>query len=288
MAELAVTPVLEKQKDHAVTLPFEQMPDHTQLPEEDGSFVKNFQEHPQSVLLTESIWPILEKLHPDKQFAIGQDSGIYWRLAEPPEKGATSPDWFYVPNVSPTLDGQMRRSYVMWQEYVAPFLVIEFVSQTDGGEYDRTPIEGKFWIYERVIRPAFYAIYNATDGLVDLYHLVENSFRPIPPNERRHFPIPQLGIELGIWRGEYKNVKLPWLRLWDAEGNLLPTAEESSVINAKLAQEAIQRAEQEAQRAEQEAQRAEQEANRANQADKRAALLAEKLRALGINPDEEL
>ncbi|WP_375340279.1 hypothetical protein [Okeania sp. SIO1H4] len=26
-------------------------PDHTQLPDEDGTFVKNFQEHPQSILL---------------------------------------------------------------------------------------------------------------------------------------------------------------------------------------------------------------------------------------------
>ncbi|MBD2134709.1 Uma2 family endonuclease, partial [Sphaerospermopsis sp. FACHB-1094] len=28
------------------------LPDHTQLPESDGTFVKNFQEHPQSILLT--------------------------------------------------------------------------------------------------------------------------------------------------------------------------------------------------------------------------------------------
>jgi hypothetical protein len=30
-------------------------PDHTQLPESDGTFVKNFQEHPQSWILTDSI-----------------------------------------------------------------------------------------------------------------------------------------------------------------------------------------------------------------------------------------
>ena len=35
-------------------------PDHTQLPDEDGTFVKNFQEHPQSILLTDSIGPILQ------------------------------------------------------------------------------------------------------------------------------------------------------------------------------------------------------------------------------------
>jgi hypothetical protein len=63
------------------------LPDHTQLPESDGTFVfaersagKNFQEHPQSILLTSSIRPVLEQLHPDGRYCIGQDSGIYWRL----------------------------------------------------------------------------------------------------------------------------------------------------------------------------------------------------------------
>ena len=37
-----------------------QLSDHTQLPCEDGTFVKNFQEHPQSILLTESIWAKLQ------------------------------------------------------------------------------------------------------------------------------------------------------------------------------------------------------------------------------------
>lgn len=63
------------------------LPTHLDLPESDGTFVKNFQEHPQSVLLTDSIRPILEKKHPDRRFAIGQDSGIYWRLTDPLERG---------------------------------------------------------------------------------------------------------------------------------------------------------------------------------------------------------
>ena len=41
--------------------------DHTKLPESDGTFVKNFQEHPQSLVLTSSIEPVLQKLHPDGQ-----------------------------------------------------------------------------------------------------------------------------------------------------------------------------------------------------------------------------
>lgn len=34
-------------------------PDHTQLPDEDGTFVKNFQEHPQSIILTDSIGSVV-------------------------------------------------------------------------------------------------------------------------------------------------------------------------------------------------------------------------------------
>lgn len=64
---------------------FTPLPDHTQLHCEDGNFVQNFQEHPQSILLTSTIRPILDRLHPDGQYTIGQDSGIYWRLTEPPQ-----------------------------------------------------------------------------------------------------------------------------------------------------------------------------------------------------------
>ena len=54
------------------------LPDHTQLPETDGSIAENFQELPQNMLLTGSIMPLLAQRHPDGRFAIGHDSGIYW------------------------------------------------------------------------------------------------------------------------------------------------------------------------------------------------------------------
>lgn len=60
-----------------IAVPVLSLPDHTQLPDSDGIFVKKFQEHPQSLLLTSSIRPVLETIHPDGQYCIGQDSGIY-------------------------------------------------------------------------------------------------------------------------------------------------------------------------------------------------------------------
>ncbi|MEB3359929.1 MAG: Uma2 family endonuclease [Synechococcales bacterium] len=253
-------------------------PDHTQLPESDGTFVKNFQEHPQSILLTESIWATLQVLHPDGQFAIGQDSGIYWRLTDPPERGAEAPDWFYVPNVPPLLDGQVRRSYVLWREFIPPLIVLEFVSGDGSEERDKTPRTGKFWIYEQIIRPAFYGIYEVSRASIELYHHIENRFEPVSTNERGHYPIPQMGVELGIWQGTYKNLNLPWLRWWSQEGSLLLTGEEQ-------AEQEHQRAEQERHRAEQEHQRAEQERQRAEQERQRAEQLAAKLRDLGVDPD---
>ena len=189
------------------------LPDHTQLPESDGTFVKNFQEHPQSILLTQSIWPQLEKLHPDGQFAIGQDSGIYWRITEPRERGAEAPDWFYVANVPPTLDGKARRSYVLWKEIVAPLIVIEFVSGNGEEERDKTPYKGKFWVYEKAIRVPFYAIYEVEKSSVEVYHLVEGKYQLISPNERGHYPIVSMGVELGLWQGIYQilGIRMAWL-----------------------------------------------------------------------------
>jgi hypothetical protein len=63
----------------------------------------------------------LQQLHPDGQYCIGQDSGIYWTLTQPPKKGAEAPDWFYVANVPPLLNGEYRRSYVLWKEKIVPY-----------------------------------------------------------------------------------------------------------------------------------------------------------------------
>ena len=268
--------------DPSTLTPF---PDHTQLPESDGTFVKNFQEHPQSILITESIKPILQKRHPDGQYCIGQDSGIYWRMTDPPERGAEAPDWFYVPNVPPSLNGQFRRSYVLWQEYIAPLIVLEFVSGSGAEERDKTPWTGKFWVYEQVIHPAFYGIYEVNKASIEVYHLIEGKYQLLPANERGHYPISALGIELGIWQGEYQNMELPWLRLWDLAGNLLLSGEERAEQEYQRAELEMQRAELERQKAEQERQNAEREYQNAERERQKNDRLIAQLRSLGIEPE---
>jgi len=260
------------------------LPDHTQLPESDGRFVKNFLEHPQNILLTDSIQPLLDNRHPDGHYCIGQDSGIYWRLSDPPEKGATAPDWFYVPNVPATLNGQLRRSYVMWKELVPPLIVIEFVSGNDEEERDQTPFSGKFWIYEQVIRPLFYAIYEDHPGQVEVYHLVGDKYRIVTANARGHYSITPLGVELGLWQGRYQNIEGPWLRWWDSEGSLLLTGKERAEIEHQRMERERQHAKWEHQRATIAEQRAEWERQRAKTAEQCAERLRAQLKALGIEP----
>ncbi|MBW4552762.1 MAG: Uma2 family endonuclease [Aphanocapsa sp. GSE-SYN-MK-11-07L] len=276
--------------DH--TTPILSLPDHTQLPESDGTFVKNFQEHPQSILLTTSIQPLLDTRHPDGHYAIGQDCGIYWRLTEPPERGAEAPDWFYVPDVPPLLDGQMRRSYVMWKEIIAPLIVIEFVSGDGSEERDRTsPLSseaakaGKFWVYEQAIRAPFYAIYEVENAAVEVYELVANCYQQCSPNDRGHYPIAPLGVELGIWQGRFGNQILPWLRWWDSAGVLLPTGNERAEQERQRAERGEQQAQLERQRAEQERQRAETERQQKEVERQRREQLEAFLRSQGFDPD---
>ena len=284
------------------------LPDHKQLPDSDGTFVKNFQEHPQSIVLTSSIEPVLQKLHPDGRYCIGQDSGIYWRLIEPPEKGAEAPDWFYVPNVSPLLDGEYRRSYVLWKETVAPLIAIEFVSGNGSEERDATPPSGtekagKFWVYEQAIRIPFYVIFDAWKEVLEAYRLVDGCYVKMQPNDRGNYPVLPMGVEIGLQQVGTTT----WLRWWDELGNLLLTGDERAIAEkqARLdAEEIADRATLAQQQAEaiaeqeraitnqqkaiaDEATLAQQQAEAiAKQERQQKEKLAKYLRSIGINPDE--
>jgi hypothetical protein len=92
---------------------------------------------------------------------------------------------------------------------------------------------------------------------VEVYCLVAGQYQLVTANERGHYPILPLGVELGIWQGRYQNTELPWLRWWDSEGNLLLTGHEQ----------------------------AEQVQSQLDQERQRAERLAAQLRAAGIEPD---
>jgi hypothetical protein len=124
------------------------------------------------------------------------------------------------------LDREIRQSYVIWRELMAPLIILEFVSGDGREEWDATPWEGKFWVYETIIRAPFYGIYEVKKASVEVYHLVGWRYQLLAPNARQHYAIAPLNVELGIWQGVYQNAELPWLRWWDVEGRLLLTGQE--------------------------------------------------------------
>jgi hypothetical protein len=139
----------------------------------------------------------------------------------------------------------------MWKELVVPLIAIEFVSGNGSEERDATPLSdklgkgeskkaGKFWVYEQAIAIPFYAIYEVKKALVEVYQLVNGRYAKMLANERGHYPIPPLGVELGILFGN-ETTPIPWLRWWDHAGNLLLTGDERAIAEkqGRLDAEAI-------------------------------------------------
>lgn len=246
-------------------------PTHLELPFTDGKPVDNGYQPLQSMLLTGSLTPLLDRFHPDGNYLVAADMGIYWRRTENPLEGCKVPDWFYVPNVPRLLDGCIRRSYVLWQEYAHPLIAIEYVSGDGSEERDQTPGTGKFWVYEHIIQPTYYAIHDPDREELNLYELVRGQYQELAPNPAGRFPIAPLGIELGIWSGEYMGGPANWLRTWNANGVLIPTPQE--LVELEQGRAAAER------------KRAEEERKRADQERGRADKLAARLRELGVDPN---
>ena len=194
--------------------------------------------------------------------------------------------------VPPLLDGGPRRSYVMWQELVAPLILLEFVSGDGTEERDRTPLRGKFWVYEQAVHAPYYGIYEVDPGRIEMYHLAGGLYHRMAPNERGRYALPRLGVELGLWTGEYLGATVPWMRWWDEQGDLLLMGEERAEVAESLlrqeqqaTEEAQRRAEEARHRAEEERRRAEEARHRAEEERRRAERLAARLRELGLDPE---
>ena len=256
------------------------LPGHRELPCTDGKPLENSIEQVQNSLLTEVLEPILNALHPDGQYFVGQDVGIYYDSTQPNLGSCRAPDWFYVPDVSPLepTDHGYRRSYVMWKEdYIPPYLIIEQVSGDGKDERDRKS-GGKMWVYETQLKTPYYAIFDgfekeAGEGILEVYRLVNGKYVQQSPDPHGRYLIPNLNVLLGMEDQLYRGHVHPWLRFYDRDGNLLLTGNERAEIDRRRAE----RADKKAKEAEQRAQLAEQEKLAA---DAEIAQLKEQLRKL--------
>jgi Uma2 family endonuclease len=134
-----------------------------------------------------------------------------------------APDWFYVPRALPLAEGVIRRSYTPYLEGDVPLIVMEFISETDAGEYSIRPTYpyGKMWFYERIVQVPLYIIFYPSSGMLEVLQLQDGRYEVQPLDALGRYFIPALGLSLGVWLGKRLEIQTNWLRWWDDAGNLL-------------------------------------------------------------------
>jgi Uma2 family endonuclease len=223
--------------------------------------------------------------YPASQLFSASDMNLYYDVRH--AQWYKRPDWFGVVGVPRLYDEvDMRLSYVVWQEGINPFIVVELLSpgteKEDLGVIDREklPPESeevvdngqviepqtenkpprKWEVYEQILRIPYYGVFSRYTNQLQAFKLDGAHYQELELQQSRLW-IPELDLGLGLWQGECQGIERLWLRWYDAQGNWILT------------------------QTDQERQRAEQERQRAEQAESRLESLIQRLRESGIDPD---
>jgi Uma2 family endonuclease len=194
-------------------------PEEPGLPDEFHEF--------QPQLLRETFQP---SDYPPENIFIGTDINLYYDSRHP--LWYKRPDWFVVLGVPSAAEQKdLRLSYVIWQEGIAPFLVIELLSpgteNEDLGQNiralpDRETPPGKWEVYERMLRIPYYAVFDRYTNHLKLFQLIATRYQEIPLTEQRYW-FEEIQLGLGVWQGTYQRTAGLWLRWYDSRGIWLPT-----------------------------------------------------------------
>ena len=244
---------------------------------EDDTPVDNLFSERQQRLLTHSLYASWQGPGSGRTFLAAADVGVFRAPAEAP----LVPDVFLSLDVKPPNDwwAKPNRVYSIWQYGKPPDIVIEIVSNTEGGEAKQKLIQ-----YARFGVP-HYVIFDPLKQVLDVLlraHSLNSSgeYEECPPDF-----LPIAGLGLRLWRGVFEGREDSWLRWHDESGVLILTGEERATLAENRAEQAENRTEQAENRAEQAENRAEQERSRAELERNRAERLAAQLRAYGISPE---
>ncbi len=135
-----------------------------------------------------------------------------------------APDWLYVPSVLPLNPPRDQRSYTPHLEGEVPAVVMEFLSDTDGGEYSvkRTFPPGKCFFYEQILKIPTYVLFEPSGGLLEVYHLKDGRYELESANPENRYWLESMKLFLGVWQGTKEARTGYWLRWWDEASHLLP------------------------------------------------------------------
>jgi Uma2 family endonuclease len=252
-------------------------PDVQCLITEDNTPVDNLPSEKQQRLLTEPLYSAWAGPGAGRTFLAAANVGIF-SLARNP---AIVPDMFLSLDVQVAEDWWRKehRSYFLWEFGKPPDLVLEIVSNTEGGEDGEK--QGKYaWM-----RVSYYVIYDPLRQIMPEV-LTVYRLRDLVYERQETVQFPSLKLGLTLWEGLFEGKHDTWLRWTDEHAVLIPTGKERAEQERQRAEQEHQRAEQERQRAEQEHQRAEQAEDLLLQERERAARLTALLRRAGIDPEQ--
>ncbi|MGB8700380.1 MAG: Uma2 family endonuclease [Thermosynechococcaceae cyanobacterium] len=224
-------------------------PTQDDLPCEDGEPMETYRHKLQMDLLVNPLiqWLVIEQ----QRGFVGGNMFVYFSPAQVRNQDYKGPDVFAVLDV-PVKE---RKSWVVWEEGKAPDVVIELLSPSTAN-HDKTDKKQIYQNQLRVPEYFWYDPFNPNDFAGFALH--QGRYEPIALDDQGRLISQSLGLALVRWSGFYQEVETVWLRWSTLEGVLLPTDRE-------FAQSQQQQAEQEKLRADR---------------------LAEKLRDLGIDPEQ--
>jgi Uma2 family endonuclease len=202
------------------------------------------------------------------------------------------PDWFGVVGGSRLYHGQdLRLSYVTWQEPVNPFVVVELLSPgTEDEDLGNTKTAKgkpptKWDVYESILRIPYYIVFSRYTNELRAFHLVGGHYEPMNLTTGR-LPMPELELSLGLWQGSFRGISKLWLRWFTLAGELIPEPSEEAIAAIEEAANAVKEAANAVEEAANATERAIVAEQEVIEAKRKMEILAERLRQLGVNPDE--
>ena len=220
---------------------------------EDDTPVDNFQSEKQQRLLVE---PLYSSWSPDSAFIAAANVGVFYGLKQDP----LVPDVFLSLHVQMPADWSLKqnRSYFGWEFGKLPEVCIEIVSNRKGNELDSKQDD-----YAR-IGVAYYVVFDPLKQLQGEDELNGSRLKAWELTGKKYVELAaplwleSVGLGLTLWDGTFEEQPGVWLRWCDRTGQVIPTGAEGLEV----------------------------ERQRANAAESKAQRLAERLRAMGVNPDE--
>lgn len=161
-----------------------------------------------------------------RTFIASADVGIFIS----PYKSPIVPDVLLSLDVDTDTDlyEKKNRSYFLWEFNKMPEVVVEIVSNKKGNE-----LEGKMKRYQGMAI-SYYVVFDPSEHLSnDVLRVYELGFGGRRYHLRQDFALPDVGLGLKLWHGEFEGNNFQWIRWCDADGQMIPSGRE---LSEKLAE----------------------------------------------------